>query len=272
MIGVCLCSCLIALTLTVTGAAQPNEWVRVPGGSLIHKSCLYPVENGFVVDKITPCPYRAQLTVPEDQLYNMDVHYMPSSELMMNMNASFTAPQLPAQDDGQVVYFWPGFKSDQPTMGLPVLQPVLQYGTDCCGGGNYWCVRSWFVYGNQGIAYYSPECPVSPGDKVNSWMSYDATAQMWTINAYNTKTMQNTTLFISHAGVVNTDFHVAMLVLESIMDQSQCVDLPASNAITFTGVSVNGKKITWTDRITDSSCGEKITDQSSTVTFAWQSA
>jgi len=266
LVAAFLCSLAV-----VASAARPNEWVRVPGGSLIHKSCIYSVESGFVVDKITPCPYRAQLTVPEDQLYNMDVHYTPSSELMTHMNASFTAPTLPAQDDGQVVYFWPGFKSDQPTMGLPVLQPVLQYGTDCCGGGNYWCVRSWFVYGNAGIAYQSAECPVSPGDKVNSWMSFDSTSQMWTINAYNTNTMQNTTLFISYSGVVNTDFHVAMLVLETIMDESQCVDLPASNSITFTGVSVNGNKIKWTDRITDSTCGEKITDQSTTVTFAWKS-
>jgi len=160
-----LCS-LVGIVLS--HAAQPNEWVRVPGGSLIHKSCLHSVESGAVIDNIPKCEYIAQLTVPEDQLYNMDVHYTPSSEVMQHMNASFTAPQLPTQDDGQVVYFWPGFKSDQPTMGLPVLQPVLQYGTDCCGGGNYWCVRSWFVYGNQGIAVYSAECPVSPGDKVDS--------------------------------------------------------------------------------------------------------
>jgi hypothetical protein len=48
-------------------------------------------------------------------------------------------------------------------------------------------VRSWFVYGDAGIAYQSPECPVNPGDVINSWMSFDAAAQMWTINAVNTK-------------------------------------------------------------------------------------
>ncbi len=48
-------------------------------------------------------------------------------------------------------------------------------------------MRSWFVYGDAGIAYQSPECPVNPGDVINSWMSFDAAAQMWTINAVNTK-------------------------------------------------------------------------------------
>jgi hypothetical protein len=105
---------------------------------------------------------------------------------------------------------------------------------------------------------------------------------------------QNTTLFISYADVDSTNFQVAMLVLETIMDQSECADLPASNAITFTGscffaslflvvmllmcvlvvcsnagVSVNGRAIKWTDRVQSTQCAEKITDQSSTVTFRW---
>ncbi len=118
---------------------------------------------------------------------------------------------------------------------------------------------------------------------------------------------QNTTLFISYADVDSTNFQVAMLVLETIMDQSECADLPASNSITFTGlisrplhslthsligslqhthlfcfavvvwfgavvgagVSVNGRAIKWTDRVQSTQCAEKIVDQSSTVTFQW---
>jgi len=94
---------------------------------------------------------------------------------------------------------------------------------------------------------------------------------MWTINAINTNTNQNTTLYVSDDTVLNTEFHVAMLVLEIIMDETECVDLPAGNSITFTGVSVNGKTITWTDRVTSNYCAEKITDKSSTVTFSWDS-
>jgi len=220
-----------------------------------------------VVEKIKPCPHLYK--APQDQVYSIDVHYTPKTELMSKMNASFVAPSLPTNDDGQVVYFWPGFKSTDPTMGLPVLQPVLQYGTDCCGGGNYWCVRSWFVYGNQGIAYQSPEVAVTPGDLVTSYMSFDNKTQIWTINAYNTNSKLNSTLFISDADVLDTKFYVAMLVLETIMDQSVCADLPANGLIEFSNISVNGKQIQWTDRVTSHECGENIVDDSTTVTFRW---
>lgn len=52
-------------------------------------------------------------------------------------------PELPENAEGQVDYFWPGFKSGEPEMGLPVLQPVLQYGQH----GAAWELQSWFVHG-----------------------------------------------------------------------------------------------------------------------------
>jgi hypothetical protein len=60
------------------------------------QTCFYPFSSPI---PLTPPALRLQ-----------DVHYTPSNELMTHMNASFTAPTLPANDDGQVVYFWPGFK------------------------------------------------------------------------------------------------------------------------------------------------------------------
>jgi len=254
---------LIAVTLAVD--VSDDVWIRVPGGHRIHRSCIYHVPSNYFVDKIEPCPYGIAPKLPKDQVYMMDVHYTPASELMTNMNASWVVPTAPEQDDQQVLYFWPGFKSDEPTMGLPVLQPVLQF----IGG---WGTASWFVYGDQGIAYESELIAASPGDLFTSYMSYNSNAQMWTINAFNTRTAENTTLFISYSSVLNTDFHVAMLVLETILsDDSQCTELPASNSITFTGVSVNGRAITWTDRIQSDECSQKIQDKSSVVTFVWAS-
>ncbi len=103
-------------------------------------------------------------------------------------------------------------------------------------------------------------------------MEYNTQTETWMINALNTKTSQNTTLFISDANVLNTEFHVAMIVLEIIMDESACADLPSSNSITFSDINVNGKTVKWTDRVQSSYCGEKITDKSTTVTFNWQSS
>jgi hypothetical protein len=261
-----LCTIAILAVLVVAEHAVPpqNEWVRVPGGHLIHKSCVYKVKSGEVIRDITPCPHRAVPAAPEDQIYNMDVHYTPSSELMKTMNATWSCPTDPQQDDGQTLYFWPGFKSDSPTMGLPVLQPVLQFQSG-------WGLASWFVYGNEGIAYESDLLNVNAGDKMLGTMAYDDGQQMWTINGINLNSQQNTTLYVSYSTVLNTDFHVAMLVLETIMDQTVCADLPASNDITFSDVSVNGHSVQWTDRIGDDSCGQAFDDKSTTVTFKWQS-
>jgi len=270
----CVLVLLVAMALRASTAhAMHNPWVRVPGGSLIHESCLRPVENMELISgPLKPCPFRAKLTIPEDQIYNMDVHYVSSSDLMATMNASWTVPTVPSTNDDQVVYFWPGFKSDSPTMGLPVLQPVLQFGADCCGGGAYWIVRSWFVYGNAGIAIYSPELAVNAGDVIDSGMNYDSWAQVWTITARNSVSGADSTLLVARNSTDNTDFHVAMLTLETIMDQSVCSDYPQSGSITFTGININGKTPQWTDRVQDTQCGEAIKDSSTTVTFSWNSS
>ena len=68
----------------------------------------------------------------------------------------------------QVVYFWPGFKSSKPEMGLPVLQPVMQYGQ---GLSRKWQLQSWFVHGG---AVTAKAIALEPGDEVTSIMSYDA--------------------------------------------------------------------------------------------------
>ena len=84
------------------------------------------------------------------------------------MVANWVVPKLPDVHRTQVVYFWPGFKSKQPEMGLPVLQPVLQYGQH----GAKWQLQSWFVHGG---AVTAPAIDVSPGDAITSYMTYART-------------------------------------------------------------------------------------------------
>jgi hypothetical protein len=282
-------SLLFACLIIVAAANEFEGFVQVPGGTLIHKSCIVSVPHGFVVEgealgdtilrnpttgeqKVIPACKHIAPSQPNQQVYAMDVHYVATPTLMANMNTSFNAPALPSQNAGQVVYFWPGFKSTDPTMGLPVLQPVLQFGTDSEGGGNYWCVRSWFVYGNAGIAYVSPEVAVKEADNIDSWMSYDSPSQMWTIYSYNTNSKQTTTLTVSRAKTQNTDFHVAMLVLETIMSPNNCKLLPAApgNEITFSGILVNGVIPPWTQRVTLHDCNDTISvGADNTVKFTW---
>jgi len=248
-----------------------GEWIRVPGGAIIHRTCIHQVESGTLVDEHTfpPCQFRTpppEMMEPNIQIYSIDTHWTTTDVIMQSFNASFNCPGNPPRAAGQINYFWPGFKSTQPTMGLPVIQPVLQYGT-----GNNWVVRSWYVYGDVGEAVASAPVPVRPGDIIGSYMQFDQSSQTWTIYAVNTRTSQPTTLRVTKQKTHNTDFKVAMLVLETIMPPNDCKQLPAGpSSISFTGVIVNGQVAPWTPRTQMHDCNQKVSSiDKDKVSFSW---
>jgi hypothetical protein len=146
-------------------ALASSEFIQTPGG-LLDSSCIREVENGATVDFNTTCDIVAP--VPNKQIYSMDVHAKSTSVTgFTSFGADWVVPPLPTKKGSQVVYFWPGFKSQQPEMGLPVLQPVLQYGEH---RGGEWKLQSWFVHGG---AVTAPAISVSPGDKITSYMNFD---------------------------------------------------------------------------------------------------
>jgi len=148
----------------------------------------------------------------------------------------------------------------------------LQYGRDSEGGGNYWCVRSWFVWGQTGTAYVSPEVRVNVGDIMDSYMSYNKASSIWTIYANNKNSQKPTTLTVTKAKAGNTDYKVAMLVLETIMPANQCNLLPSPPAnVLFTGIKVNGADAPWIERVAMKDCKQRISQDKSakTVNFLW---
>jgi len=270
--------CLVAVASATilpplpAGSADDGDYMPVPGGLMLHKSCVHEVPDGYVVDGSVPrAPCKFPARQPNAQIYAIDTHFSSSAN-MQSFNASFNVPGLPPQlGGGQINYFWPGFKSTEPTMGLPVLQPVLQYGTDSKGGGQYWCVRSWFVYGNIGEAFVSPLVRINANDKISSYMDYISSNQTWIIYAKNLASGQDTTLRITRSQVHNTDFKVAMLVLETIMPANQCRLLPGNpTSVTFTGVSVNKQTAPWVKRVPMHDCGQDVSvSASGDVAMTW---
>jgi len=263
----------VAATATILPPLEDDGYMPVPGGLMLHKSCVHEVPDNFVVDVSTPrAPCRFPARQNNAQIYAMDTHFSQTTG-MSSFNASFNVPGLPPQrGSGQINYFWPGFKSTQPEMGLPVLQPVLQYGTDSKGGGQYWCLRSWFVYGNIGEAFVSPLVRINPNDKISSYMDYLSSNQTWVIYGKNLASGQDTTLRITRAQVHNNDFKVAMLVLETIMPANQCGLLPgAPTNVVFTGVSVDKKSAPWVKRVQMRDCNQDVTVATSgDVTMSWR--
>jgi hypothetical protein len=218
---------------------------------MVERSCILQVANGEHVDlsQAAPACEGAAFAAPRVQIYASDVH-LKSEQPLSGFTADWVVPPLPRSNFGQVVYFWPGFKSQQPEMGLPVLQPVLQYGQH----GSQWELQSWFVDGNDPRypVVTAPAISVKPGDKITSYMSLSEDGKTWTVSGTNLNSGKDTTLNIKYSSAGNTDYDYAMLVNENINVNSYCSRMPDDSAqpgvLTFTNVTVNGAKPTWTTR------------------------
>jgi len=228
-------------------ACASADIVSVPGGRSIEDSCIVEVQNGEVFDSTqsnhASCGFA--LSAPQVQIYASDTH-LKSTEPLTGFTADWVVPPLPAKNGGQVVYFWPGFKAGQPEMGLPVLQPVLQYGQH----GGSWEYQSWFVDGNDGRypVVTAPAIKVSPGDKLTSYMSLSEDGSVWTVYGKDLTTGQESNLKIKYSKAGNTDYDYAMLVNENIGVNTKCSLMPQSSEVVFTNVTVNGKVPQWVTR------------------------
>merc|ERR1711971_977675 len=208
---------------------------------MVEQGCIVEIVNAgfFEADKYKMpaiCQNRA-ISAPQVQIYAADVH-MKSAEPLTSFEADWTVPQLPEHRNGQVVYFWPGFKAQQPEMGLPVLQPVLQFGERESSR----MLQAWFVdaYDPSYPVVTAPAIPVNPGDKITSYMRQSVNGKTWTVSGTNVNTGQDSTLNIAYSKAGNTDYDYAMLVNENINVNTQCDLMPATDsgkgALTFTNV------------------------------------
>ena len=112
--------------ITVDAAARNASFVRTPGG-LVREGCIISVENGARVDGVAFSEDCSPPSVSRtEQIYAMNTAAEKPS-YWSNFTADRVVPALLSKASGQVVYFWPGFKADEPVMGHPVLQPVLQW-------------------------------------------------------------------------------------------------------------------------------------------------
>ena len=180
---------LTFLATLATAAARNASFVRTPGG-LVREGCIISVENGARVDGVAFSEDCSPPSVSRtEQIYAMNTAAQKPS-YWSNFTADWVVPALPSKASGQVVYFWPGFKADEPVMGYPVLQPVLQYGQS----GAHWELQSWFVHGG---AVTAPAIRVAPGDRLTSYMSFDAESDDWTVYGKDLDTGKESKLTIS---------------------------------------------------------------------------
>ncbi|GMH63912.1 hypothetical protein TL16_g03837 [Triparma laevis f. inornata] len=204
------------------------------------------------------------------QIYAQDAHLQNTAGLWTNFTGDWIVPPLPSSHDGQVDYHWTGFKSSQPEMGYPVLQPVLQYGQTMQAK---WQLQSWYVWGNGGKAVTGPAVDINEGDKLTTYMSFDDDSQTWTVYGKNEASGEESILTITKDALgCDCDFEWAMIVHETIGKKTgYCDDYPAdSSGITYTNTRLDGEAVDWTTRVQKTECGEAVNVEDDKVEFTWK--
>jgi len=228
----------------------------------------------MVVDDSFDLSCNYDMLYSNEQVYAMDAH-TDDTVTFNQMNSSWKVPALPSKH-GQTVFFWPGFKAQQPEPGYPVLQPVLQYGQRL--GQTDWELQSWFVWAKHflPISVTGPALKVSAGDHITSWMNFDESSKIWTVYARNDANGQESVLQVTNSKVGSQDFKYAMHVLETVMPASNyCSEYPPDNQIEFTDISANnGAGVQWETRTGKTDCQQKVTTSTKgdDVKFNWVSS
>ena len=152
------------------------------------------------------------------------------------ISANWKVPTNPAMNNGQVLYYFPGF--EPLATGAFIMQPVLGY----FGNGN-WTIASWNCCVDNTIVK-GPDAPVNPNDTLygyvqgkkcdangvcSDWQIYTGD---WTTGTYS---MLNTSSF----GQVMDWAFGGVLETYYIDD---CAEFPQSGAVTYTNVQVRNAK------------------------------
>jgi hypothetical protein len=163
-------------------------------------------------------------------------------------------PSAPASYAGQTIF---QFNSIEPASFDSIIQPVLQYGQSAAGGGNYWCVASWFVTGNQ--AYFTTPVQVNVGTFLGGQI---------TLNSKSNGLYTYTSDFYGINGTSLTIYNIPQLVwctetLE-VYGVSQCAEFPNMAYSEMFGIYIylrNGTNPTMNWSVTNAQpyCGTQTT-------------
>lgn len=136
---------------------------------------------------------------------------------------------------GQVNYLFNGLDGTTASGGeYGLLQPVLQYGADCCGGGDYWQMIDWYWSTVSAHTYWGNATQVAVGSYVWGSVSTDGGGCYsdghgcrWDIEYYTNNTWHDMTVF---SQVI---FKRALAGVLEVYNTTNCGDLPNTTNTTF---------------------------------------
>lgn len=148
------------------------------------------------------------------------------------LTATWTVPPTPKSNDGQTLFFFPGFM-DINNVQL-IIQPVLGWNDGQQGVGP-WNIASWNCCPS-GTANYSTPVTVTPGHKIlgtikSTCQPGNQSCPTWNITTTDVTTNQSTTL--SNTPSEGQTFNWAQSGVLEVYSISQCSDFPPNHSIKF---------------------------------------
>ena len=235
----------------------PEEYVTTPFG-YFHPSCVLLLEEGNTlradgrvqhadgtIEAAHVCGYphytpggvlvSADGSKPNPLVINgwLESVSATTSTAYGKIAAIWIVPPSPTSDDGQILYFFPGFEDSNDV--ISIVQPVLQWGNNGSFGGNYWLVASWNCC-ISGTTWYSSPLDVNVGDTILGTITPTCkpggNCPTWNVVSADKTTGTKTTLAKTAAdgqvwnwafGAVSEDYNLV-----------QCSDFPNDSKLTFT--------------------------------------
>jgi len=153
------------------------------------------------------------------------------------ITANWTVPPTPTSNDGQTLFFFPGFE-DINNVQL-IIQPVLGWNDGQSGVGP-WNIASWNCCPS-GTANYSTPVTVNTGDKILGLIKSTCSAgnpscPTWNITTTDVTTNQSTTL--ANSPSEGQTFNWAQSGVLEVYSIYQCSDFPPNHSIKFTKVTL----------------------------------
>ena len=239
---------------------MPDNYLITPFG-YAHPSCVIELAQGDTqvdhghaiqhqdgsITQIAPCAYPsytakgekiAQGQSAQNTLQNqpsishswIEDYETTSNTSFGELVASWTVPQAPTSNDGQILFFFPGFEDYTDT--VRILQPVLGWNSDFSSA---WGIASW-NYSPDGNSWESSATRVNPGDTISGSIQSTCSAGTLTCPSWNVVTNDETTgqgtSLLSTASEGQT-FNWASAAALEVYNVSQCSDYPANGQITF---------------------------------------
>jgi hypothetical protein len=271
-VAVAVLGSFLALLASTTAYAQapagPNRPAGVPDGYVItpfgyfHPSCVKQLTVGETLlaegpviqhadgtfENVVPCVYphytaRGEIVIAGaagTEPPKIGHSWIESADATTTtsygaLTATWTVPPVPASNDGQTVYFFPGLEDIDDVVSI--IQPVLGWNADF---GGAWGIASWNCCPS-GITVESSPVRVNPGNEIKGTMK-DACAagtlscSKWNVTSEDVSTGHHTTL--SNTPSEGQTFNWAFAGALEVYNVVQCSDYPANGSLTFSDVAL----------------------------------